>query len=113
MCLSIAKHRHLSCVEKICSHGSLRTRNSRVEKQGDKSSRHRYHRTAPRDELFDRLSYSSGRYDGANDPPPEPLHHHPDSHGRGRSQRRHASDETHGSLMKKKKGGLRRMLNWL
>ena len=112
MCLSIAKHCHLSCVEKICSRGSLRTRNSRVEKQGDKSSRHRYHRTAPRDELFDRFWYSSGRYDGANDPLPEPQHHHLDSHGHSRSQRRHASDETHGRL-RRKKGGIRRVLNWL
>jgi hypothetical protein len=59
--------------------------------------------TEPREES----RHHGGRFDGADDPPEPPHSMHTQRH-----EHRHVSDETHGRL-RKKKGTVERVLEWL
>jgi hypothetical protein len=119
--LSIFKN-YRSC-RTVCSYVSSRETNSSEKKSrsyrvahklGRGGGTHLSHPTAPEDALYAQFGHCLVQYDGADDPHPEPgqypfqrLHRH---------KYRCASDETHNKIeMKKakKKGALRRVLDWL
>ncbi|KAJ4349199.1 hypothetical protein N0V95_004782 [Ascochyta clinopodiicola] len=83
----------------------------------DASRKHQHLRSAACDQLYDQFQHRSGQLDSANDAPQPERHHrrrksqHDGS--RPRREQRHASDETHGQPATKKKGAIRRVLDWL
>jgi len=93
--------------ERVYGGSKHERRNKRSTQAPRDGRRHRIYGAEQGKDLYYQSPHHGGRFDSAYDAPPESalvVHQ--------RHQHRHASDETHGRL-KKKKGTVKKVLEWL